>query len=240
MSLLLLGFLIGLRHALEADHLAAVAALSSQATSARHAVRMGVVWGTGHTLSLFAVGSVVVVLDTSLPENFAHWLEFGVGVMLVLLGADVIRRIVRDRIHFHVHKHEDGVEHFHGHAHSRLAASTSAKPPEPGHGSHQHAHQRGFPMRALVVGLIHGMAGSAALILLALTSVDSVWQALLYMLLFGLGSILGMAALSLVIALPLRLSARGLTLTHNTVQAALGLGTIAIGVALMHEVGGRL
>ena len=227
MSILLLGFLIGLKHALEADHVAAVAALACRSHNHREAIRLGTVWGLGHTLSLFIIGSMVVVLDAAVPERFARILELGVGVMLVGLGVDVIRRMVRDRVHYHVHSHDDGVEHFHAHKHTRTGEHTED--------AHQHTHHSGFPYRALLVGLVHGMAGSAALILLTLANVDSVARALLYMLLFGIGSIAGMAALSAVIVVPLRASARGLTWMHNGLQAALGVVTVALGALLVHE-----
>lgn len=224
MSLLLLGFLIGLRHALEADHVAAVAALATRSPNVKSAVQLGVVWGAGHTASLFLIGAAIVVLDAALPVEFAHLLELAVGLMLMLLGLDVVWRICRERIHFHLHRHADGLEHFHGHAHRRHGDS---------HGPHEHAHLGGFPTRAFLVGIVHGMAGSAALILLTLSTVPTVGMALLYLFLFGLGSILGMAALSVVIAIPLRMSAKGMVWAHNAVQIALGVVTVGIGASLI-------
>lgn len=229
MSLLLLGFLIGMRHALEADHLAAVAALATSSPSLAHTVKQGAVWGLGHTLTLFFFGTAVVVLDVVLPETLARWLELAVGIMLVILGAGVIRRMLRDRVHIHAHSHQDGTTHFHAHGHPDEARHDARQ--------HQHPHAQGFPVRALLVGVVHGMAGSAALILLTLSTVESVPLALLYMLLFGIGSILGMALLSIVIALPLRASARGLTWLHHAVQMAIGFATVALGVMLVYEVG---
>ncbi len=229
MSLLFLGFLIGLRHALEADHVAAVSALVTDSASIRHAVKQGTVWGVGHTATLFLLGTTVVVLDSELPEKFTYGLEFAVATMLVLLGIDVIRRVLRDCVHFHVHSHADGTTHFHVHAHP---GGRSHSPSQ-----HRHSHPEGFPYRAMFVGMMHGMAGSAALILLTLSTVESIGLALLYMLLFGLGSMLGMAVFSLIIALPLRASARGLTWIHNGVQLALGITSLVIGLLLACEVG---
>lgn len=229
MSLLFLGFLIGIRHALEADHIAAVSAIVSDAKSVRQAVRQGTVWGVGHTVMLFLLGTAVVVLDAELPARFAQGLELAVAVMLVLLGVDVVRRALRDRMHFHAHTHADGTTHFHAHTH----------PGENDHdpNRHRHRHVEKFPLRAMLVGMMHGMAGSAALILLTLSAVDSIGIALLYMFLFGLGSILGMAMFSLIIAVPLRASARGLTWVHNGVQLALGAASLIIGLTLAWEVG---
>ncbi len=219
-SLLILGFFIGMRHALEADHVAAVSSLATRSASPRECIRQGVFWGLGHTLTLFVVGSSVLLLDRALPERLASGLELAVGVMLVLLGLDVLRRLAKERVHFHLHEHEGGIRHFHGHSHVGESV----------HRTHSHGHWRTMPLRALVVGLVHGMAGSAALILLTLQSVPSVGAGLVYMLLFGVGSIAGMALLSVAIAVPLRYSAAGLTRLHGLLHGAIGLATVAIGV----------
>lgn len=227
-SLLLLGFLIGLRHAVETDHVAAVASLATRSPSVGDAVRQGAVWGLGHTLTLFGFGSAVLLLDTVMPERLALGLEFTVGVMLVVLGLDVLRRLVRERVHFHMHRHRGDVVHFHAHSHAPNVAH------DPSH--HQHGHARRFPLRALAVGLIHGMAGSAALILLTLPQAPSLGQGLAYIALFGLGSIAGMAALSVIIAVPLRYASRSLTWLHNGLQGLIGLTTIGLGLNLAIEI----
>lgn len=229
LGLLLLGFLIGMRHALEADHVAAVSSLATGTRSASQCVKQGVFWGIGHTLTLFLFGSVVLLLDGVLPSRLASGLELAVGVMLVLLGVDVLRRLVRERIHFHVHDHDDGVRHFHGHSHTA----------ESEHREHRHAHRREVPWRALVVGLVHGMAGSAVLVVLTLQNAPNVASGLLYILLFGVGSIVGMALLSMAIALPLRFSLSGLARFHSALHAVIGLATIAIGVVTALEAGHR-
>lgn len=227
-GVLLLGFLIGVRHAVEADHVAAVATLATRSCSIADTVRQGAVWGLGHTLTLLLFGSAVLLLDAVMPERAAHALEFAVGVMLVVLGFDVLRRMLKARIHFHTHRHADGAEHFHAHAHDPGTGH------DPAH--HDHKHARGFPFRALFVGLMHGMAGSAALILLTLETVSSPAVGIMYIALFGLGSIAGMAALSVVIAIPLRYSAHGLTWLHNGLQGVIGVATITLGGLLMHQV----
>jgi ABC-type nickel/cobalt efflux system permease component RcnA len=232
------GFFLGMSHALEADHLAAIASLSTRARSLSDGVRMGVAWGVGHTLTLFLFGSVVLLVHEVVPESLAAALELGVGIMLVALGVDVWRRLVRKRIHIHVHRHDDGVAHLHAHAHRqddhREHAHAHDRDPGP---VHHHAHPRAgaFPARALVVGLIHGMAGSAALVLLALERAPSVVTGLAYIALFGAGSIVGMAALSAVISVPLRLSATSLTRFHNVVEAAVGTLTLGVGLSIISE-----
>jgi hypothetical protein len=146
--------------------------------------------------------------------------------MLVGLGAHVLWRLWRDRIHFHKHRHCDGTVHIHAHSH---AGETIA------HARAAHAHAHDFRWRTLLVGLMHGMAGSAALLVLAVSQAPSVAAGLLYVALFGIGSMLGMGALSTVIAIPLALSARWLTWFNNVLQAAVGILTIAIGVRTLVE-----
>jgi ABC-type nickel/cobalt efflux system permease component RcnA len=227
-SVIFLGFLIGMQHAMEADHVAAVASLATQSRSIGSTARQGAAWGAGHALTLFLFGGFVLVMDTLVPENFARGLELAVGFMLVLLGVDVLRRLLRDRIHFHVHQHANTV-HFHAHSH----AGGGAHENDP----HHHEHPQTFPLRAMLIGMMHGLAGSAALIILALNSVTSITQGMLYIAMFGIGSILGMALLAAVISLPLIYSPRSLTWTHNGLKAAVGTVTIGIGVRLIYEIG---
>lgn len=227
-GVIFLGFLIGMQHAMEADHVAAVASLATRSRSVAETARQGAVWGMGHTLTLFLFGGLVLMLDTLVPERFAQGLELVVGFMLVLLGVDVLRRLMRERIHFHLHKHGETV-HFHAHAHQ--PGQTHADDP------HRHEHPKAFPLRALFVGMMHGMAGSAALIILALDNVSSPAQGILYIALFGIGSILGMAMLAVAISLPLRYTSRSFTWAHNGLKAAVGIVTIGLGSVLIYELG---
>lgn len=229
LSLLFIGFLIGMRHAMEADHVAAVATLATRTDSLGQAIKHGAVWGLGHTITLFLFGSVLILTDSIIPETMASGLEFAVGIMLIVLGTDVVRRMIRDKVHFHTHQHGNGVNHFHAHKH---AGETEHNPR-----NHQHSHKNRLPRRALLVGLMHGMAGSAALILLTLQTVTSAMEGLLYMLLFGAGSIAGMAALSVVIALPLKYSAKELTWLHNGLQFTIGIATTILGVTVAYHTG---
>lgn len=226
-STLLLGFLIGMRHALEADHVAAVASLATRAGSAAQTVRLGVAWGLGHTFTLMLFGGAVLWLDSVVPEQLAQALEFAVGCMLILLGADVLRRLALQRIHFHTHQHLDGPRHFHAHRH------VAQRPHD--REAHRHVHPRGFPYRALLVGLMHGMAGSAALILLTLQTMTSPWLGMVYIAVFGIGSVAGMALLSIIIAVPLQRSARGLTWAHNALQLVIGVVTVTLGALVIYN-----
>ena len=234
-TILLLGLLLGMRHALDADHLAAVATLVTRSRSVGHTVLHGVAWGAGHTLTLLLFGGAVLVLGLVLPEPAALALELAVGVMLVVLGAELLYRLWRGRVHFHAHRHADGAAHFHAHAHAG----------ESQHDPDRHEHGHGFPLRALLVGMVHGMAGSAALILLSLETLRTPAWGLVYIALFGLGSIAGMAALSVVIAIPMRLTsgrlASGrLNRAHGGLSALVGLGTVLLGCYVVFRSAGGM
>jgi ABC-type nickel/cobalt efflux system permease component RcnA len=233
LEVLFLGFLIGLRHALEADHVAAVASLVSAEKSFARIVAHGVVWGIGHSATLLAVGGTVVLVGVAMPERLANWLEFAVGVMLIGLGGWVLVRLARDRIHFHAHRHADGVLHLHAHSHAGEDAPHDAA-------RHDHGHPPGLPWRSFLVGVMHGMAGSAALLLLTAASFTSAPLGLLYIALFGIGSVVGMAALSAVIAVPMRYSAKALGWGRHALQATIGGVTVTLGAAIVYEFGGAV
>ncbi len=224
-SLLGLGFLIGMRHALDADHLAAVATIATRQKSIRATMRHGAVWGCGHTATLFLFGSLVIWMDSRVSLQTAHYLEMAVGLMLILLGADVIRRVLRDRWHYHVHRHAGAPAHFHAHSHAGEGRHADSR--------HDHSHESRFPLRTLLIGFMHGLAGSAALALITLDVVDSLLVGMGYIFLFGCGSIVGMALVSVVIAVPLRATARGLTWMHNGLQAGIGVVTLGLGISIV-------
>ncbi len=225
---LALGFLIGMQHALEADHLAAVGAMAANEPASKRGLAMrGAAWGLGHTITLFAICSAVILMGLNLTGQLAAAMEFGVGIMLVLLGLDVIRRMRKKRVHFHIHDH-GGQPHIHAHSHAGAAAPHRRDP-------HRHVHSRGFPVKALLVGLVHGAAGSAGLLALAVAATREPLVALGYVLIFGLGSILGMAALSLAAAWPLGAAERHAKLFNNALS--IGAATIALllGAEVMYE-----
>jgi cytochrome c biogenesis protein CcdA len=215
-----LGFLLGMQHALEADHIAAVSSIAARRTDVGDIVTHGLTWGLGHTVTLFIFAGAAILLGHAIPEHIARPLETAVGIMLVGLGANVLWRMWRDRVHFHQHQHSDGTAHLHAHSHAHDSALHAQS-------VHQHAH--GFRWRSLLVGLMHGMAGSAALLVLAVSKVANPVYGLFYVLLFGIGSMLGMGALSTVIAVPLAISAKWLTWANRGLQIAVGIVTIAIG-----------
>jgi ABC-type nickel/cobalt efflux system permease component RcnA len=220
-----LGFLLGMQHALEADHIAAVSSIAARRTDVGDIVKHGLTWGLGHTLTLFIFAGAAILLGQVIPEHLTQPLETAVGIMLVGLGAHVLWRLWRDRVHFHLHGHGDGTTHIHAHSHRDETIP---------HRRSAHEHQHGFRWRSLLVGLMHGMAGSAALLVLAVSQVANPVYGMLYVALFGIGSMLGMGVLSTIIAVPLAVSARRLTWANRGLQGVVGTVTIAIGAMAIY------
>src|ERR1700754_88400 len=225
-AILSLGFLLGMQHALEADHIAAVSSIAARRTQVGDIVRHGLTWGLGHTLTLFCFAGAAILLGHAIPETVARPIEAAVGIMLIGLGAHVLWRLWRDRVHFHRHGHTDGTVHFHAHSHAGDTLPHARAP---------HAHEHGFRWRTLLVGLMHGMAGSAALLVLAATQAASPAAGLGYVALFGIGSMIGMGALSAVFCVPLVVFPRVLTVANRALQGAVGIITIAIGLVTLVE-----
>jgi cytochrome c biogenesis protein CcdA len=220
LALLTLGFLTGMRHALEADHLAAVAALSTRTRGAFATIMRGAAWGAGHTVSLLVLGGVCLAAGASISDAQAFWFERVVGIMLIGLGLHVLLRLRRKGIRFHVHRHGDGRAHLHAHP------ATEANDRE-----RHHRHPAIGHLKAMIVGMVHGAAGTAAILLLTATSVGSFWWGLAHIGSFGLGSILGMALLSAVIAVPFELTSQRMSRAFGVLEAFVAVVSVAIGAA---------
>lgn len=223
-SFLLLGFMVGMVHALEADHLAAVGSMAASGGGRRRLALRGAVWGLGHSITLFAICCGVILFSVVLSPQRAAALELAVGAMLVLLAADLLFRMWRGRSHLHADDHSDTSRHPHAHSDAR------AVPPRRDDG--QAAR---FPRRALVIGLMHGAAGSAGLVALALAATQDPALALGYVLIFGLGSLIGMAALSALAAWPLGLMERAAGWIHSGAKLTIAALAGAIGLSVMIE-----
>lgn len=217
------GLLVGMRHALEADHLAAVVALSTRSRGRVATMLRGAAWGLGHASALFVVGGVCLAFGTTISAASETWLERGVGLMLIVLGAQVIIRLWRGRVRISRHTHPGGIVHVHAHRGDRAG--------EPAAGTHRHA--AGSHLRAALVGTVHGMAGSAALIVLTSSTAESFAAGLAYIAAFGLGSVLGMAMLSLAIAVPLESTSRRLGGAFGLIEIPVGLGTVGLGLWML-------
>jgi ABC-type nickel/cobalt efflux system permease component RcnA len=233
LALLGLGLVFGLKHATEVDHVVAVSTIVSEHHNVLRAALVGGLWGAGHTAALIFVGMLVLVFRVAIPLPVANWLEFGVALMIIALGVVAVVRVLRKRPDVHLHRHShDGQSHVHIHFHehgTEHASGTSHQLSETKPSSHSHAiSQVGF--KPLFVGAMHGLAGSAALTLLVLTQIQSVWLGLLYLVLFGIGSTLGMLLMSGLIGLPFALSGRRLTSINYGLQTAAGCLSVAFGL----------
>jgi ABC-type nickel/cobalt efflux system permease component RcnA len=189
-TLLGIGFLLGLRHALDADHLAAVSTVLAERPSFRASSAVGLWWGIGHTTTLLMVGAVVMAWGVPIPESVAAAAEFGVGLLLILLGGMLAHKLYRERWHLHTHAHPESGPHLHLHSHNLQD-------------DHRHPHWMVQSIRPLCIGMAHGLAGSAALLLVILSTTQEVGVGLLSIAVFGIGSIVGMMAVGVTISLPL-------------------------------------
>lgn len=217
---LTLGFVLGLRHALDPDHLVAVSTIVSEHKSVVRSSLVGTFWGLGHTASLLAVGLVILMLRASIPEHLEPWMEAPVALMLIALGISTARKALRDRglqIHTHTHSHDDGTPHTHLHLHART--------------EHDHRHRLfRIGRRPFVVGLVHGVAGSAALTLAVLTTIPSVALGLVYIAVFGVGSIGGMLLMSAMIGLPFAVTARRFSMINGGIRLFAGVLSVMFGL----------
>ena len=219
-SVLLIGFVLGLQHAIEADHLAAVSTIVSEKKSLFMASLVGGMWGVGHTIALFAVGSLVIFFKLQISDTAEARLEAIVGGMLILLGINALRKLFSsEKIHAHAHEHGTR-EHIHIHAHAPESVEAS--------------HHR-FSLRSVLIGMVHGLAGSAALMLLVVPTIGSPTVAMLYILIFGIGSIGGMMAMSFLIGLPIHFTANRFEVLNKGIRFAAGVFSLGLGGFIVYE-----
>lgn len=226
LAVLGLGFLLGLKHATEADHLAAVIAMVSERRSLWSSAVVGGLWGVGHTISLFIAGIVVLILNFQISEVTERWLEFGVGIMLTLLGLNVVRKLLNGgELHLHTHDHGSGTHaHPHLHEHADLG--------------HTMTHRRSSKSpKAVLIGMVHGLAGSAALMLLLIPTIESKAVGLIYIVIFGAGSVGGMMLMSFIVGLPFHFTASRFDRFNRILQLGAGCLSVALGLWIMYEKG---
>ncbi len=244
-SVVLLGFFLGMRHATDPDHVIAVTTIVSRERTVRSAALIGTLWGVGHTLTVLLAGGAIILFELVIPPRIGLGMAFSVALMLIVLGLwnlmDLRRWIGRpsapEEVHSHPHNHGDYVHtHLHGHgpgAHGHDEAGTSQAWLDRTLG------RLGFyqALRPLVVGLVHGLAGSAAVALLVLATIrDPVW-AMAYLVVFGIGTIAGMLLITAVLALPLAYTAHRFAATNRYLAVASGLLSLGFGIFLAYQIG---
>jgi ABC-type nickel/cobalt efflux system permease component RcnA len=217
-----LGLLLGFRHAFEPDHLAAVSTLATRQGSLFQACRLGVAWAIGHTASVGVVVLAIMVGGLHLPERLWPAADFLVALLLIALGGSVLVRYARGRWHLHVHTHDTGSHlHLHSHAHDT---------------AHHHAHPQGDARRSLGFGLLHGLAGSAALLLLLVAAAPTRAAQLAYFLAFAVGTMLGMLLVSFSLASVVRLASVWGARWATALHLGAALVSVVVGIALAGRV----
>lgn len=252
-SVLTLGFLLGMRHATDADHVIAVSTILSRYREIGRAALIGLYWGLGHTLTILVVGVAIIFLGLTIPARLGLTMEFSVGLMLIVLGAANIAAFFRKARVTHSHDavdaHEQALVHSHAHRHGDYVHSHPH-----GHGPESHGHPPGrtplaridrwlggarlYPfMRPLVVGVVHGLAGSAAVALLVLTTVPDVRWALAYLLIFGLGTMAGMMLVTVSLASACTFAGNRSGVVSRWVGVVSGAASLGFGLFLTYRIG---
>ena len=255
LSIIALGFFLGMRHATDPDHVIAVTTIVSRQRSIRHAALIGILWGLGHTITIFLVGSAIILFGVVIPPKLGLTMELSVGLMLILLGVLNLTGFTRwitetftpqspdapghPHVHSHAHTHQQGdFVHAHPHHHE----------PEK-HGHAEDATPVGWmdrifdqlglyqAVRPLAVGLVHGLAGSAAVALLVLTTIRDPRWAIAYLLVFGVGTIAGMMLITAAIALPFKYSQSRFARLNRGLAVASGILSIAFGIFIVYQMG---
>jgi High-affinity nickel-transport protein len=217
-----LGFMLGLRHALDSDHVAAVSTVLAERPTFKASGLIGFSWGMGHTVILLVVGLIVLWFRVPVPDSLAQAAEGMVGIMLVILGGVLGMKLWNERWHVHQHDH-DGTRHVHLHSHAVVV-------------SHGHSHWWRESVRPLCIGMAHGLAGSAALLLLVVSSARTMSDGLIYIALFGCGSIVGMMLIGLVLSLPIVWSLRFGRPVFLVVQGLASLGSVGLGLSIVYRI----
>jgi hypothetical protein len=264
LGIALLGLLLGMRHATDPDHVIAVTAILSRERRLAAATRIGVVWGLGHTITVLAVGAAIIIFKIAVPARLGLAMEFAVAVVLILLGlgafAALVRRIAsrlfgsrpcdaRDSkdlvVHSHPHAH-GGATHRHPHVHQHPGEYAAVAACAAGEFHREHGLSPGsLPsfasrrplLKSFAVGLVHGLAGSAAIALLVLSAIPQPLWATLYLAVFCVGTIIGMGLITTAIATPLMVASRRMSSLHQRLVIGSGLLSFGFGLFLAYQIG---
>jgi hypothetical protein len=258
LGIALLGLLMGMRHATDPDHVIAVTTIVSRERRLTAASRIGIIWGLGHTLTVWAVGAAIIIFKIAIPMRLGLAMEFAVAVVLILLGVGafagllrlVVRRIAGTRlvadqpfvVHSHSHGHGCG-PHRHPHVHRDSAAQDGADLVALHHdhslpvGALSSLALRRPLLRSFGVGLVHGLAGSAAIALLVLSAIPRPLWATLYLAIFCFGTIVGMGLITTAIATPFAAAAQRMSWMHQGLVTGSGLLSFGFGLFLAYQLG---
>jgi len=254
LAIALLGLLLGMRHATDPDHVIAVTTILSRERRLVVAARIGVVWGLGHTLTVLIVGAAIIVFKIAIPARLGLLMEFAVAIVLMLLGVSAAAGLIRKaatRMRASSSQDEGLVVHAHAHAHGgamHLHPHVHVDPHEhPGDGMHHDHHipadrlppfaARRPLLRSFAVGLVHGLAGSAAIALLVLSAIPQPLWATLYLADFCAGTIIGMGLITTAIATPFMVVSRRASRVHQGLVTGSGLLSFAFGLFLAYQIG---
>ena len=258
LAIALLGLVLGMRHATDPDHVIAVTTILSREQRLGAATRVGVVWGLGHTLTVLIVGAAIIVFKIAIPTRLGLAMEFAVAIVLILLGVNAAASLVRGAttrmrgdssrddglvVHAHAHAHHDAT-HSHPHVHADLHGHDHEDADDATHHDHR-IDADGLPsfaarrpmLRSFAVGLVHGLAGSAAIALLVLSAIPSPLWATLYLAIFCVGTIIGMGLITTAIATPFMVASRRASWIHQGLVTGSGLLSFGFGLFLAYQIG---
>ena len=232
---LTIGFLLGLKHATDADHVVAISTIVTEQRNMWRGLWIGGSWGAGHSTPLIVLGLIILALKDLVLERYeavAPFLEFGVGIMLIFLGVQVIWNIRRGKLHIHQHSHDDS-SHVHIHASHNPKATHNAGNDK--NGGFFDFGKPTFRMKSYLIGVIHGLAGSAAVMLVLIPAIDSFLAGVVYLLLFSVGTMLSMSIATVILSVPFVVSGSNVTL-NRAVAIGAGAMSVALGAIVMSEI----
>ena len=250
LAIALLGLMLGMRHATDPDHVIAVTTILSREHRLSAATRIGVVWGLGHTLTVLLVGAAIIIFKIAIPARLGLAMEFAVAIVLILLGVGAAAGLVRNAatrmrgassrddtliVHAHAHAH-DGAMHEHPHVHASAHQESHHDHRIPAEALPPFAARRPL-IRSFAVGLVHGLAGSAAIALLVLSAIPNPLWATLYLAIFCVGTIVGMGLITTAIATPFMVASHRASWIRQTLVTGSGLLSFGFGLFLAYQIG---